>query len=194
MAVKFFVTHTGEHIYFDNPKVEQIHLEDIAHHLTKEQRYGGCLPLDVHYSVAEHSMYIANYLRSTDSRVPKAKLKTALLHDATETYLRDLPTGLKYYLSDYKDFEHQFEILIKERFNLTNEYDEEISLLDKKIVGNEVAEYMPYKLAVFKNCGSCAGKDPLDIDFIYKTVYNCPNPEYMIYSEFLAECKKVGIK
>jgi 5'-deoxynucleotidase YfbR-like HD superfamily hydrolase len=69
---------------------------DIAHALSKVQRFGGHAP--GHYSVAEHSIRVARM-------VPDRYKLEALLHDATEAYLGDVVTPLKQHLPDYKRIE-----------------------------------------------------------------------------------------
>jgi uncharacterized protein len=68
-------TYTGLYINVFNPKPEMIEIEDIAHALSFQCRFGGHLPK--FYSVAQHSLNCSYLVKE-----PALKL-TALLHDAS---------------------------------------------------------------------------------------------------------------
>src|SRR5665811_1025646 len=87
-------TFTGIYMNVFEPTPEMISIEDIAHALTMQCRFGGHLP--DFYSVAQHSLN-CSYLIDN----PKLKL-TALLHDASEAYLLDIPRPIKNNLNNYK--------------------------------------------------------------------------------------------
>lgn len=69
-----------------DPDPQDIHLEDIARALANTSRWAGHTPH--YYSVAEHSIRVAMLVE------PHHKLQ-ALLHDAAEAYLGDIPTPIK---------------------------------------------------------------------------------------------------
>lgn len=79
-------TFTGRHIEPLNPSWEDIDIVDIAHGLSNICRYGG--QCSSHYSVAQHSVYVSYNVK------PKNMLN-ALLHDASEAYLGDVPSPIK---------------------------------------------------------------------------------------------------
>jgi len=103
---------TSSGIYIDvfEPTEDMISIEDIAHSLSHQCRYGGHLP--VFYSVAEHSMFCANAIRTIN---PELEL-TALLHDASEAYLLDMPRPIKYQIPQYKDIEDKLMKVIASKF------------------------------------------------------------------------------
>lgn len=78
-----FQTLSGAKIDFLKPK--NIKLEDLAVGLSRMPRYAG--QTERSYSVAQHSLFVA-------SLVPELRLQ-ALIHDAQEAFLCDLPTPLK---------------------------------------------------------------------------------------------------
>lgn len=79
-------TYTGKIINPLNLKTEDICLEDIAHALALKCRFNGhCRTF---YSIAQHC-YLAAYYSPTPLK------KLALLHDAAEAYLFDIPRPLK---------------------------------------------------------------------------------------------------
>jgi len=81
----FIQTYSGKRIDFENPDPDQIDIVDIAHGLSNLCRFSG--QSKYFYSVAQHSFYV--------SLVCKENKLQALLHDATEAYMADVP-GLSY--------------------------------------------------------------------------------------------------
>lgn len=96
-------------IYIDplNPKPELINIEDIAHALSMQCRFGGHLPR--FYSVAQHSVMVADLVD------PENKL-AALLHDASEAYLLDIPRPVKSRLTNYKKIQRGLMRVIAKKF------------------------------------------------------------------------------
>lgn len=87
MRHAFTTTYTGKLFYPLNPWAGDVCIEDIAHHLALEGRFSNALERP--YSVAEHSVRVSRLLSGRDALA-------GLLHDASEAYLRDLPTPIKY--------------------------------------------------------------------------------------------------
>jgi hypothetical protein len=83
-----FAMQTRSNIFFWplQPHVSEIRVEDIAHGLCIESRFSNTPPYP--YSVAWHS-YVLSFI------VPDHLKKWALIHDATEAYLIDLPRPVK---------------------------------------------------------------------------------------------------
>jgi hypothetical protein len=100
-------TYTGKQLHFLDPKPEEIDIEDIANALSNECRYGG--HTSSFYSVAEHSLLVASIVEAD------LALK-ALLHDASEAYLRDIASPVKQYLSNYKEMEEKLMRAIWDKF------------------------------------------------------------------------------
>lgn len=146
-----FVTYSGIEINFDNFTADMVCLEDIAHHLTNINRYGGSLPLDTHYSVAQHSLELVNYLHNNFDPDTRYTRSIALLHDASEAYLGDVIFCLKARLDDYRELEGKIAAVIYDKYLATNNgyfpyclgakwanLYSHISELDKKIVNDEM--------------------------------------------------------
>ncbi len=88
----FFVTlASGRDFVFAKPTPEMICLDDLVHHLSRENRWANNIE-PVSFTVAQHSMLVA-----AACRLPQS-LPYALLHDASEMVTRDLPTPLKGFL------------------------------------------------------------------------------------------------
>lgn len=101
-------TNSGKRIDLLNPQVDQISLADIATGLNNIPRFMG--QTKFHYSVLNHSMAVA-------SLVPPEYRLAALLHDAAEAYIGDVPTPLKDMLGDrYRDVERRIARAIGEYF------------------------------------------------------------------------------
>lgn len=123
-------TYTGLAFYPLSPSPDEVDIRDIAHALSMLCRYAGHTRR--FYSVAEQSILIAENAR------PALKLM-ALLHDAAEAYICDIPRPLKSALSDYKTIERAVESAIRERFLIvgTQADEEEIKALDDRILEDE---------------------------------------------------------
>lgn len=92
-----------------DPRPEETHIEDIAHALAHLCRFGG--HCRVFYSVAEHSV-------RSSLCVPAAHAFAALLHDAAEAYVVDVPRPLKVQLRGYAEIERRVMSAIAKRFRL----------------------------------------------------------------------------
>lgn len=104
-------TYTGIYINVFDPKPEMIDIEDIAHALASEPRWGGHLPYV--YSVAQHSVMCMRNMPHNSSR---KRLLQALMHDGSEAYLRDISSPIKAGLANYKDIEHRLMVVIADKF------------------------------------------------------------------------------
>jgi len=92
----WITTFTGKKFHFLDPQPDEICIEDIAHHLSLVCRFtGACREF---YSVAEHSTRMAKI-------VPREYRLHALLHDASEAYLPDLPRPEKAEIPRFKVIE-----------------------------------------------------------------------------------------
>jgi 5'-deoxynucleotidase YfbR-like HD superfamily hydrolase len=103
----FIRTFTGVHFYPMDPRAEEIVIEDIAHALSMQCRFGG--HSFFFYSVAQHSLRASNI-------VPPADALAALLHDAAEAYLVDVPSPVKAELCEYRAIENRLLEVIAAKF------------------------------------------------------------------------------
>ncbi len=183
MMSKGFAMYSGKLINIETFSVDDVCLDDIAHHLTKIQRYGGCLPLDTTYSVAEHSINLCKWLyyHGFDG----THCAHALLHDAAEAYLGDVVTDLKALLPDYKKIEAKIESVIFRKYNIQR-FDRLIKEIDTRILLDESRELVPNLMPLMQ--AQLEGLRPLDI-----SVKNFLNPQD-IKACFLDLCALNGIK
>lgn len=117
-------TFTGKYVNVFEPDPETICIEDIAHALSMQCRFGGHLP--VFFSVAQHSVMVCNEF---DEFKPELRL-TALMHDATEAYLLDIPRPIKLRLANYKALENSLMVVIANKFGFKWPTDQVIKKVD----------------------------------------------------------------
>jgi len=126
-------TASGRQFWPMAPRPEEIFIDDIAHALSMLCRFGGhCLRF---YSVAEHCVLMAR------SVTPKNRL-WALLHDASEAYLVDVPRPIKPFLDGYVEAESLLMRAVCDRFGLPHEMPAEVKAADNAILFDERAQNM----------------------------------------------------
>lgn len=118
-------TYTGKYVNPTEPKTADICIEDIAHALSQQPRFGGHLP--VFYSVAQHCITVAQYL-PIDYRL------AGLLHDASEAYLIDVPRPVKEQLIGYKEIENGLMAEIANRFGFIWPMSSEVKDIDESML------------------------------------------------------------
>lgn len=127
-------TFSGGQFWPLDPRADEIHIVDIAHALSMQCRYAGhCRRF---YSVAEHSVHLARFVS------PKNAL-WALLHDASEAYLVDIPRPVKPDLTNYKYIESKVMAEVCKRFGLSPEMPAEVHEADSAIIADERANMAP---------------------------------------------------
>jgi hypothetical protein len=103
------MTVSGKLVHFLDPQPEEIDIHDIAHALANQCRFGG--HTRYFYSVAQHCIFVSR-------KVSPEFAREALLHDAAEAYLVDLPRPLKLELGNYNLIEEILRRAIFARFGL----------------------------------------------------------------------------
>jgi 5'-deoxynucleotidase YfbR-like HD superfamily hydrolase len=102
-------TVSGRIIDLRDPDPESINIDDIAHALSIEPRFAGHTPKL--YTVAQHSLQVSVACQQFPLE--------ALLHDAAEYLLKDIPKPLKQLLGEtYAVIERRLEFAICQRFRL----------------------------------------------------------------------------
>lgn len=131
---KIWIWTFSGHIIQDleNPSVDDICIEDISHSLSRICRYNGhCRQF---YSVAQHSVLTSRAIPNSS----KPLKLWALLHDAAEAYLCDIPSPLKGYLSPkYDGLEKKYLRVICERFGLCGRMPQLIIRYDRILLMTE---------------------------------------------------------
>ena len=137
-------THSGKMIDVFNPDPDMICIEDIAHALSHICRFGG--HTTDFYSVAQHSVMCA-------SLVPHSQQLEALMHDATEAYLLDIPSPIKRQLPGYEQAEDNLMRIIADKYKLEYPFVPILKIADK-----DALEY-EYKFHVLQS-SPCTNMSP----------------------------------
>src|ERR1035441_3905993 len=112
MSRAFINLFSGMRFWPLEPDPEKVCIEDIAHALSCQCRFGG--HSSKFYSVAEHSVSVSKLCAPEDAL-------WGLLHDASEAYLVDVPRPLKELpeFAAYREAERRLQRVIVERFDLS---------------------------------------------------------------------------
>ncbi len=162
-----------------DPDPATIAIEDIAQALANQCRFGGhCRSF---YSVAQHSVTVADLALAEGASHPAAL--AALLHDAAEAYLVDLPHPLKHRSEigpPFRRAEARLEEAIRERFGLEPP-DPDLKRIDRSLLATErralTASEEPWP--------ELEGFEPLDLEIE-------PWPPPRAREEFLARFEQLG--
>lgn len=126
-------TYSGGRFWPMDPRIDDVKLEDIAHHLSMRARFSGaCTSL---LSVAQHSVLLSFQVPGG----PEARF-AALHHDDTEAFLPDVPTPVKPYIPFWRMLEgtHEHAIVLG-AFGVDATALKCIKPYDKRIVADEAA-------------------------------------------------------
>jgi hypothetical protein len=126
----WITTYTGIKINVFDPKPEDICVTDIAHALALNCRFNG--HLNKFLSVAEHSVMVSRYV-SDENKL------AALLHDAAEAYLTDVPRPMKAHMPAMQEVEDKLEAVILKKFGI-KQMPTEVKLLDRAMCITEAKQ------------------------------------------------------
>jgi hypothetical protein len=129
-------TASGRKYWPEDPRREDICIDDIAHALSRQCRYGGhCRDF---YSVAQHCVLVSAICP------PEDKL-WGLLHDASEAYIVDIPRPFKLAegMEGYMVFERRFMSAICDAFGLPHEMPASVRAADEIVLASEARDLMP---------------------------------------------------
>lgn len=116
----WILTFSGLAYWPLDPRPEEVRLVDIAHGLALENRYGGHTYEP--YSVAQHSVLVARRVMGLWSGNTLLG-QEALLHDATEAYLKDIPRPVKKHLPKvYQEWEDDNARAISDHFRMGGDW------------------------------------------------------------------------
>lgn len=132
----YLQTYTGVKFWALDPYPEEINIDDIAHALSMLCRYGG--HCERFYSVAEHCVIMSNL-------VPERHAKWALLHDASEAYLVDMPRPIKRHMPEYTAIEERLQKVVAKKFGIPDEIPAEVHWFDHNIIFDEIEQNMKVK-------------------------------------------------
>lgn len=142
-------TASGKKFYPYDCKPDQIDVETIARHLACQARWNGAtrhrfITDRIFYSVAEHSVYVADYVAQELNRPDLAF--DALMHDAAEAYIPDLIRPLKYspeFRAPFKALEEKIEEVIARKYRLQFPMPKEVKHADDAVCLAEWHQIVP---------------------------------------------------
>lgn len=130
-------THAGGKLDYADENWTALSIEEIAHSLSNTCRYNG--HCNEFYSVAEHSVWVS-FL------VPNEYLLPALLHDASEAYVGDVPRPLKKFMGQlFADLEEKAAVAVGKKFDITPDlfHCHEVKRADNAMLWYETQRLMP---------------------------------------------------
>lgn len=131
-------TASGGRWYLLFPDAADVRIGDIAAGLARTCRYGGQIRPEIEMlSVSEHSVRMTWDAIDRKLAVTREDALEVLLHDAPESYIREIPSPLKAMLPGYKEIEARNEAAIREAYWLTGEPPGFVKALDRSIVLDE---------------------------------------------------------
>lgn len=134
-------TNTGKVFDLKILDPDSICIEDIAHGLSRVARFGG--QTDAFYTVAQHSCLVMEM-------VPDCLRLQALLHDASEAYIGDMPSPFKMLMPDYKVLEDNLMKVIAHKFEFDYPLNFLVKFSDKKILEVEFKNFHDKEYEVFE--------------------------------------------
>lgn len=130
MLTGFIETWSGKKVSLPGCDPESICIDDIAHALSRAPRFAGHTAFN--YSVGRHSLNAAALVESWGA--PKIEVLQALMHDATEAYLCDIPTPFKRLLTNYKELEDDLWKAITTKFSIPFEMAPSVKKADEVLL------------------------------------------------------------
>jgi len=131
------LTYSGIWLDLENPTPDMITIKDIAIGLSRESRFNG--HTEKFYSVAQHSVLCSRL-------VPEWVALEALLHDATEAYLKDIPTPLKDMLPEYKKIEQRLDAVIRRAFGFPELQSFYVKDADNEALLHEMSSFTKHQV------------------------------------------------
>jgi hypothetical protein len=135
----WIATLSGARFYIKEMNLCDIPIDDIAHALSMNCRYNG--HISRHYSVAEHSVLLANLL-SLKGASREVQFQ-GLMHDISEAFIPDIPRPFKAWIEGFTEYE---DTLLKEasiHFDFAYPFDPRVKFLDRNIVRTEAEGLFP---------------------------------------------------
>ena len=119
---EYITTYTGLHFRPTEPDSDLIRIQDIAHALSLICRGNG--HVQTFWSVGEHCILCAK--EAAAKGYSNRLVLAALLHDASECYMSDVPRPLKQNMKKYKEYEnHLLDVIYTKFLGFTLNIDEE---------------------------------------------------------------------
>jgi 5'-deoxynucleotidase YfbR-like HD superfamily hydrolase len=154
----FLQTVSGRWVNPFDPDPDQIELGDIARALANQCRFGGhCRTF---YSVAQHCVIVSEQIETRGGNADDAF--AALMHDAAEAYLGDLPHPIKHRSplgAAFREAEAPLERIIRSRFSISDP-PAAVKRIDRALLATERRAFSADTWA----WPELAGVEPLDVE------------------------------
>src|SRR5690606_5681374 len=118
-------TYTGKYLNVKDPQPDQIDIVDIAVGLSRVPRFAA--HSKKHLRVAQHCIYMSKMV-SDDHKM------AALLHDASEAYLGDVPGPAKKFMPGYRKVEDRIMRVIAEKYGFQYPLHDEVREADREML------------------------------------------------------------
>jgi len=132
-------TFTGRLVDPLDLQPEDLHIDDIARSLSHQCRFNG--HTRSFFSVGEHSLWVRRIVNDW-GHGPRLQL-TALLHDAAEAYVMDLPGPLADKFPEYRAAEARAHEVVSEAFGLPHPWPRLIHDADRQSCNAEARNLLP---------------------------------------------------
>ena len=136
-------TASGRRFWPLDPRPEDVDIEDIAHALSLQCRFSG--HTKSHYSIAEHSLRVMWCVETMYGQWTTPWLKLwALLHDASEAYLQDMPSPIKHMpeMAAYRAAEMMVQRCVCVQFGLPLKMPRVVHQADQILCATEARDLM----------------------------------------------------
>jgi len=126
-------TYSGKYIDVFNLKEGDIDIKDIVVSLSRAPRYGGHMKKQI--SVLRHTLHVISFLKDDKN------ILGALLHDASEAYLCDMPKPIKDRLPEYQKLEHSVMLAISAKYGFEYPLNDDVKNADRAALEYEFISF-----------------------------------------------------
>lgn len=171
-----------------DPKPEMVKIQDIVTSLSRTARYLG------HTSIKINTLSVAQHCIAMAMVAPKEYKFEALMHDAVEAYMADMPYPVKVLVPEIKELENKiWQKAIAPKFGLPPVMSPEVKHLDREMIAYE---YEKFASDTIKNSGvewdfMHMERKYLNTDILrylkpmeWEDVYNCFYELYILMEDY----------
>jgi len=142
--MSYITTYSGKHIDPTDPDASLIDIKDIAHALSLTCRGNG--HVKSFFSVGQHCINCA--LEAEARGFSDRVILACLIHDASESYMSDVPRPFKKVLPEYIKYEEKLLDIIYDKFlgsTLTSDEEKKVKQIDDDMLYYDLIELLNEK-------------------------------------------------